>query len=129
VRRCDLQAYVTARRPCPLQPNARLIGIEYIISRPLFEALPEDEKKCAACRLSASPEVVLLCLENRIPSHACPLRGVDMTMVHDTAGTGTATSMRSAFTTAATELTLGNCAECVRHVGCTLPGLTFPCLS
>ena len=28
-----------------LQPNARLIGIEYIISRPLFEALPDDEKK------------------------------------------------------------------------------------
>ena len=32
-----------------MQPNARLIGIEYIISRPLFEALPEDEKKCADC--------------------------------------------------------------------------------
>jgi hypothetical protein len=26
-------------------PNARLIGVEYIISRRLFEALPEEEKK------------------------------------------------------------------------------------
>lgn len=28
-----------------LQPNARLIGVEYVISRPLVEALPEEEKK------------------------------------------------------------------------------------
>lgn len=37
-----------------LQPNARLIGIEYIISRPLFEALPGDEKKCVE-RISSTP--------------------------------------------------------------------------
>lgn len=27
------------------QPDARLIGVEYIISRRLFESLPEEEKK------------------------------------------------------------------------------------
>lgn len=29
----------------PDKPNARLIGIEYIISEKLFQTLPEEEKK------------------------------------------------------------------------------------
>ena len=48
--------------------NARLIGIEYIISRRLFESLPEEEKKLwhshtYEVRLSPMPE----CIELRPP--------------------------------------------------------------
>ena len=60
---------------CSDAPNARLIGIEYIISPRLFEKLPDDEKRywhshkheieSGSLVVSAAQTVVLKCLDFR----------------------------------------------------------------